>query len=267
MNLKTTLLLLLITITFKITYAQEKGNNDKITVLNYATFHLSNTTDANSSLVDINNPTVRRDVNKIVQKLVEFEPTIICVEIPKKNSEGINEIYQEYKIDQSNTTNWSEEINSIAFEVGRLSGVEKIYGIDYKLGFDYPKLMQLAKESDSDYNKEFLKQNSKDIQEFNDLSLLGKFQIMNTEEWRSETINFYNFLATMQPNGKLEGVEIISNFYKRNLAIYSNFANIKKDKNDRVLIIFGGTHSAYLDLFLENNPNINLIDPNEFVVQ
>lgn len=242
-------------------------NNQKITVLNFATFHLSNTSDANSSTIDINNPSVKKDVDKVVEKLVEFNPTIICIEVPAKFSEGVNDIYQKYKIDQSKTTNWSEEINSIAFEVGRLSGVNKIYGIDFKLGFNYPKLMQIAKNSDSKYDNEFLKKNSNDLKEFNELSLLGKFRIMNSEKWRSETLNFYNFLATMHTKDSLEGVEIISNFYKRNLGIYSNYADIPKDNNDRILIILGGAHSAYLDLFLKNNPDVKVVDPNKYVVQ
>lgn len=240
---------------------------DKIKVLNFATFHLSNSSDANFSPVDINNPSVRKDVDKIVQKLVGFNPTIICVEVPSEYSEGINEIYQEYKTDQSKTTNWSEEINAIAFEVGRLSGVDNIYGIDYKLGFDYPKLMQMAKDSKSPENAKFLETNAENLKQFNELSLLGKFEIINTEEWRSEALNFYNFLSTMHTDGNLEGVDIISDFYKRNLAIYSNFSDVPKDKNDRVLIILGGTHSAYFDLYLENNSAIELVNPKKYVIK
>ncbi|WP_026915925.1 DUF5694 domain-containing protein [Christiangramia portivictoriae] len=259
--------LLFLTLIIAQVSGQENNKGDKVTVLNFATFHLSKTTDANSSKVDINNPSVKRDVDKLVQKLVEFNPTIICVEVPKEVSEGTNEIYQKYKIDQTQTTNWSEEINSIAFEVGRLSEVNKIYGIDYKLGFDYPKLIRLAKESDSEYSQEFLEQNSKDLQKFNNLSLLEKFRIMNSETWRSDLLNFYNFLSTMHTEDSLEGVEIVADFYKRNLGIYSHFADIPKDPKDRILILLGGAHSAYLDLFLEHNPNINLVDPKEYVVE
>lgn len=267
MKIKFIPLLLIILTTSQTSFGQENAITDKVTVLNFATFHLSNTTDANSSTVDINNPSVKKDVNKIVQKLVEFNPTIICVEVPKNVSDVTNEIYQEYKLDQTKTTNWTEEINSIAFEVGRLSGVEKIYGIDYKLGFNYPKLMELAKESDSEYNKEFLKQNFNDLQEYNDLSLLGKFRIMNTESWRSELLNFYNFLSTIHTKDSLQGVEIIADFYKRNLSIYSNFSDVPKNSKDRILVILGGAHSAFLDLFLKNNPSINLVDPKEYVVE
>lgn len=118
-------------------------------------------------------------MNRIVQKLIEFKPTIICVEIPKEYSEGANEIYQEYKNDQSRNTNWTEEINSIAFEVGRISGVENIYGIDFPIGFDYPKLIEMAENDQSPATVRFLKDSSKSLEKYNDLSLLGKFQAMN----------------------------------------------------------------------------------------
>jgi hypothetical protein len=71
----------------------------------------------------------------------------------------------------------------------------------------------------------------------------------------------------MYTDKNLEGAEIISDFYKRNLAIYSNFRDIPKDKDDRVLIIPGGTHSAFLDIFFENNPTIELVSPEKYTVR
>lgn len=267
MKIKAFLLLFIIFHTSNSLSGQNADKDFKgIKVLNFATFHLTNTTDANSSVVDINNPEVKRDVNRIVQKLIEFKPTIICVEIPKKYSEGANEIYQEYKIDQSRKTNWTEEINLIAFEVGRLSGVDSIYGIDYPIGFDYPKLIEMAENSHSPTTIKFLEDSSKSHEKYNDLSLLGKFRALNSAEWRSETLNYYNFLSTMHSEENLEGVEIISEFYKRNLAIYSNFYEVPKKKTDRVLIILGGAHSAFLDVFLKNDTNFELLDPEEYVV-
>lgn len=268
MKIKAYLLLFIIFYTSNILNAQNFDKDSKaIKVLNFSTFHLTNTTDMNSSVVDINNPEVKSDINRIVKKLIEFKPTIICVEIPQKYSEGANEIYQEYKIDQSQRTNWSEEINSIAFEVGRLSGVENIYGIDFTIGFDLPKLLEMAKNSKSSSTIKFLDNNSKNLKKFNELSLIGKFQTLNSDEWRSETLNYYNFLSTMHTEEKFEGVEIVSEFYKRNLAIYSNFHDIAKTETDRVLILLGGTHSAFLDVFLNNDENFELVDPKEYVVQ
>jgi hypothetical protein len=40
--------------------------------------------------------------------------------------------------------------------------------------------------------------------------------------------------------------------------MYANFCDIPLQKNDRVLIILGATHTAYFDIFLENNPKYKL---------
>lgn len=237
-------------------------NEEKIKVLNYATSHLTNTSDAYSSYVDINNPEVKEDIGRIVAQLVEFKPTVICVEIVPEEDEATNRTYQAYLEDQSNRVNYSEEINVIAFEVGRLAGVEKVYGIDARIGFNYPKLIEMAKKQDA--SREFLEESIKTVEWINAQPLLKQFEVYNSEESKSETFNFYNFLATMRSPGNNEGAEIISDFYKRNLSMYSNLSAIPLEKDDRVLIILGGTHTAYFDVFLKHNPQFTLIDATEY---
>lgn len=247
-----------------IVFGQET-DKDRIKVLNFATFHLSGSSDAISSSVNINNPEVKKEIEKIVNKLVEFKPTIICVEVPVSSSAGTNRIYQEYKVDQSNTTNWSEEINSIAFEVGRLSGVKNIYGIDSRLMFDYPKLTAMAKTSES--IKNYIGEYVKNLEKINDLGILAKYRVYNTDKFKAETLDFYNTLAVMHTPGNHEGAEIISDFYQRNLMIYSNFNDVPKNNGDRILIILGGTHSAYLDFFMRDHPVYELVNPQDFLAQ
>tara|TARA_R100001369_G_scaffold92866_1_gene140635 strand:+ start:7840 stop:7995 length:156 start_codon:yes stop_codon:yes gene_type:complete len=47
----------------------------------------------------------------------------------------------------------------------------------------------MAENSRSPVTLQFLKDNSKSQEKFNDLSLLGKFKALNSAEWRSETLN------------------------------------------------------------------------------
>jgi hypothetical protein len=77
---------------------------------------------------------------------------------------------------------------------------------------------------------------------------------MNTTKYKMETFNFYNFLSTMHSPNNFEGSDIIADFYKRNLRMYTNFSDIPLTKDDRVLIIMGTTHTAYFDIFIGNSP-------------
>ncbi|MCK0158240.1 DUF5694 domain-containing protein [Cellulophaga sp. F20128] len=230
----------------------EKTDTNKIRVLNFGSVHLSGSTDAYSSITDVNSIKGKADIQKIVEQLVKFKPTIICVEIPPESTEFMNQTFQKYKTDQSSRINYSEEVNVIGLEVARLSGTKKIYGIDNPIGFDYPKLIELANKnaSDSIYVQNIM--GSYEIQ--NKKPLLEQFAEINTTKYKMETFDLYNFLATMHtPNG-FEGADIIADFYKRNLRMYTNFSDIPLTKNDRVLIIMGATHTAYFDIFIGNSP-------------
>uniref|UniRef100_UPI004049435D DUF5694 domain-containing protein n=1 Tax=Flavobacterium sp. TaxID=239 RepID=UPI004049435D len=226
--------------------------SEKISVLNFGSAHLSYTSDANTAVRDLNDPKVKAEINNIVACLVKYKPTVICIEMQPDNNSFVNEVYQKYIIDQSNRLNYSEELNAIAFESGRLSGVQYIYGIDDAMGFDYPSLVDLANRNKAD--SLFVENIMNSYKTVNNLPLLEQFYKINTKEYKTETFNFYNFLGTMHTDGKYEGADIIADFYKRNLRMYSNFCNIPLTKEDRVLIILGATHTAYLDVFLENNP-------------
>jgi hypothetical protein len=230
----------------------KKSNTDKIRVLNFGSVHLSGSTDAHSSITDVNNPKVKADIKKIVDQLVKFKPTIICVEIPPESTEFINETYQKYITDQTNRINYSEEVNVIGLEVARLSGTKKIYGIDNPIGFDYPSLIEMANKNSSD---SLYVQNIMDSYEtLNKKPLFEQFSIVNTKKYKMETFDLYNFLATMHNPNNFEGSDIIAEFYKRNLRMYTNFSDIPLTKNDRVLIIMGATHTAYFDIFIGNSP-------------
>lgn len=235
-----------------------ESSSNKITVLNFGTAHLSNTTDANSAKRDLKDSKVKSDINKIVAALVKFKPTIICIEMPPDNNSFVNEVYKKYIIDQSNRLNYSDELNSIGLETGRLSGVKYIYGIDDQLGFDYPSLIEIANKNKVD--SLFVENMMDSYKQVNDLPILEQFYEINTKSYKMETFNFYNFLATKHTKSNFEGADIISEFYKRNLRMYSNFCDIPFTNEDRVLIILGATHTAYFDVFLENDPRFKKED-------
>lgn len=230
--------------------------NDRIKVLNFGSTHLSMTSDANSSKIDLNDPNEKDDLKKLVDKIVEFQPTIICLELEPKNNDYIATTFSEYKKDQTKRLNYSDELNSIGLEVARLSGTNRIYGIDSQTGFDYPSLIEIANKKDAD--SIYILKVMKNYELVNSLKFKEQFKTINTKEYKMETFNFYNFLATQHTTEKQEGVNEISKFYERNLKMYSNFNDIKMSKKDRVFILLGATHTAYFDIFLENNEKFQL---------
>lgn len=236
--------------------------NGKIRVLNFGTAHLSQTSDANSSQIDLNDPNEKADLKKLVEKIVEFKPTIICLELEPKNNDYIASTYSEYVKDQTKRLNYSDELNSIGLEVARLSGANQIYGIDSQTGFDYLTLVEIANKKTAD--SLYISQVMDNYQRVNALKFKEQFRTINTRDYKMETFDLYNFLATQHTTGNQEGVDEIAKFYQRNLKMYSNFNDIEMTENDRVFILLGATHTAYFDVFLENNPKFQLENPNEY---
>lgn len=237
-------------------------STSKIHVLNFGTIHLSGSTDAYSSVTNINNPQVKLELKQIVGYLAAFKPTIICVEIPPESTEYINETLKKYKIDQTARINYSEEVNVIGLEVARLSGAKKIYGIDNPIGFDYPSLIKIANSSKTDST--YVATIMNNYEQLNRKPILEQYQQINTPEYKKETFDLYNHLATMSTAGNFEGADIIAEFYKRNLRMYANFSKIEMNSHDRILIIMGATHTAYFDIFLGNSPKYILEDASKY---
>ena len=68
----------------------------------------------------------------------------------------MNKGYQSYLKDQNYKTNYGKEIDLIVYEVGRLSNVKKIYGINHDLHYNFEtlgKLFNSNEEWKSVYNK------------------------------------------------------------------------------------------------------------------
>ena len=240
----------------------QETTSDKIRVLNFGTAHLGQTTDANASMINLGDPKEQADLKKMVEKLSELKPTVIFLELEPSNNDYIDETYKEYKIDQTKRLNYSDEMNSIGLEVARLSGTERIYGIDSQIGFDYPSLVELANSNKAD---SLFVANMMDFYKYvNSLKLREQFAEMNRPETKMRTFDFYNFLATQHTEYNYEGAKVISEFYERNLRMYTNLNDLKLSKEDRVFILAGATHTAYLDIFIGHSNKFVLENPAKY---
>lgn len=66
-------------------------------VLNFGTFHMGFTPDANTTKFDEHDRENQQKVHEITEKLSDFEPTIIIVETPPEYDENLHEAYHSYK--------------------------------------------------------------------------------------------------------------------------------------------------------------------------
>ncbi|WP_046745750.1 DUF5694 domain-containing protein [Kordia zhangzhouensis] len=251
-------------IEYKQQQAVQQQDTNKVKVLNFGTMHLSGSGDAYASTTNSNDSVVKHKLQKVIDKLVAFKPTVICIEIPWESNDHIAATYKKYIKDQTHRLNWSEEVNVLGLEVGRLSNTKRIYGIDNPSGLEWGRLVEMANTKKED--SIFLKNILDGYEGFYKLDILEQFKKMNSTEYKRETFDLYNFLATTYETEekRYEGSEIVAGFYKRNLQMYTNFRAIPLSKDDRVLIILGTTHTAYLDEFIGNSSLYHLENAEEY---
>ncbi|GGH37257.1 hypothetical protein IA57_05810 [Mangrovimonas yunxiaonensis] len=261
------------------TESPTEQKNDKIKVLNFGTFHFGYTPDANKTEFDEHSEEAQKEIREISKMLAQFKPTIICIEnLPKFNNE-INKAYQDF-LDNPSTlnTNYGES-SMIGFDVGRLSNVKKIYGIDNHMGYNYsvgdfiennPELensidsktyLQLTNEPFKEY-PEIAKREAK----YDELSLLEKLKLSNEPIHLDYAINTNaDKLLYVGIDDGFEGADNAAIFYHRNMKIFSNLNRIPMTKNDRVFIIMGTAHTAFLREFMRRSPKFEMVNTLEYL--
>lgn len=242
--------------------------NQPIKVLNLGTFHMGETSDADKVDFDENDQKNIKAVHRIARAIAEFKPTVIIVETPPSYNASLQATYANYLKDSSIKFQNSSEINLLAFEVGRLAGASRIYGIDYKQGYNYQiaqfvkngkdhetyfKYMQLL----DSLQKKFIKE---------DLSVLEHLQITNDPLYLDMLMNINaDILTHISSEGKFQGAEEASKFYHRNLVMYSNLNQIELKPSDRIFILMGATHTAFFNMWMQRSPKYNLENPYDYL--
>lgn len=258
---------------------QSLQENDKIKVLNFGTFHFGYTPDANKTEFDEKSEKSQQEIREISKMIAKFKPTIICIEnLPQYNDE-INKAYQEFLNNPERLNSNYGESSMIGFDVGRLSGVTKIYGIDNHMGYNYsvgdfienspeytnsidPKTyLQLTNEPFKDY-PELAKREAN----YDNLSLLEKLKLINEPLHLDYSINTNaDKLLYVGIDDGFEGADNAALFYHRNMKIYSNLNRIPMTKDDRVFILMGAAHTAFLREFIRRSPKFEMVNTLDYL--
>ena len=85
------------------------------------------------------------------QKLSSFQPTVILTaSIHGEYNEKLHSEYKKYLAHPEMIFENPTEVELLAYELGRISGVKRIYGIDHRMGYNYNKTgSEIENEIDS----------------------------------------------------------------------------------------------------------------------
>ena len=247
---------------------------DKIQVLNVGFFHFGTTSDATKVDFDENNAKEQEEIRQLSILLANFKPTIICLEYLPEIDNEINTAYQGFSKNPSELNTQYGELSMVGFDVARLSGLHKVYGIDNHMGYNYsvgdyiensPELtnaidpvtyLEITNNPLKAY-PEMEKRNNN----FDNLSLLEKLALINNPIMLDYSLNANaDKLFYVGIDENFVGADQAALFYHRNMKIYSNLNRIKMNKNDRVLVLMGSAHTAMLREFMNRSPKFEMVN-------
>ena len=62
-----------------------------------------------------------------------------------------------------------------------------------------------------------------------------------------------------------EGADESAKYYQRNLRMYSNLNRIKLNKDDRVFILLGASHTAFFRDFINRSPKYEMVNTFDYL--
>jgi hypothetical protein len=249
---------------FSLTKAQEIKTkfDDAIPVLNLGTFHMGYTPDANSTEFDEHNQDNIRQVHKIAAAIAAFKPTVIVVETTPQYNMTLQKEYAAYLKNPKMKLEKPSEIELLAYEVGRLSGTQRIYGIDYKENYNYAIGHQIKDGKDTETYMRYMQALDLFDKQYpeDQMTVLEIIKRTNTPLVLDALMNVNaDMLTHISTEGQSEGADEAAKFYHRNLVMYSNLNQLELTKDDRVFILMGATHTAFFNMWLQRSPKYQLV--------
>lgn len=246
------------------------NESNKIQILNFGTFHMGFTSDSNKTEFDEQNKENQKRVHEIAKKLSSFNPTVILVETPPEYDKQLQSEYNKYLKNPEMFFKSPSEIELLAFELGRICGTKRIYGIDHKMGYNYNIGNEIENAIDSVWYDKYYENPLKFYPQVNinedSLNLLDKLRLKNHDRYLDFliTVNADMLTHAGTENG-FEGADEAAKYYQRNLRMYSNLNRIDLNEDDRVFILMGASHTAFFRDFFSRSPKYEMVNTFEYL--
>lgn len=268
--MKSLLFLIILTVGLpsKIKSQTQSENTTKIALL--GTFHFAGSSgDAMALKVeDILGEKRQKEIEDLVDKLAEFNPTKLILEYPYGDT-ALDSVYQLYKKGEKKLA--INERQQIGFRLAKKLDHDHIYVADHKMDLPFNDLQEyLSRTGQMHIMEEFMgyiKVNAIDVMQeaYDKMNMIDFLRFINQEEFDAENKNLYlEFLTPIGFEDGNIGLKLTATWWERNLKIMQNIDQITEE-GDRVLVIFGQGHTAILKDLYHNRSNAEYVEIKNFL--
>lgn len=247
---------------------------EKAKVLILGTYHFGNGGDhlINIEAGDIAADKKQEEINEVIQKLLQFKPNKIAVEARREKEKELNEAYSEYCIYGFNEFNQiishRSEIVQLGFRLGKILNHTEIYPIDNPINLP-EKVYEYAEKNCPEFYEKFIKEvNEYGISENEFIKNNTVNEILkhlnDPQRNAKEHSNLYLHLAQIGAGDTYCGVDMLTEWYRRNLCILGNLQDIA-EPGDRILVIYGAGHCKILQSFVTEYNEFELVNSLDYL--
>jgi len=252
------------------------NSNHKKEVLFVGTFHYNNPglDVAKTKSFDVLSEESQRELEYMASQIKAYNPTKIFVEWPYDKQEQLDSLYSLYQkgtyFDNDSLSDFYKkgEIFQLAFRVADKLGLERVHGIDYRESqFPYQKVMA---DIDSNNQVQLKKDIEKAIADFSTgfdqmivsgASLTELTLALNTKKMRYASNDLHNNMFPLAGSiNDFTGVYLTSEWYRRNLYMWSLVQKYASDNDQRIMVLVGSSHAAMMELFVKGNEDYKSIE-------
>ncbi len=241
-------------------------------ILLLGTFHFR------ESSIDFYSCEAQKQLDFLIQKLLEFKPDAIAVELAVHQQKMVSKSYQALSLSDLTNINMrnNEYLDEICMfgETHRITCDNETVQVGYKMG----KLLQLddINAIDIDMNLgnnlekvvPFLQDTIQTIEAQISLhqkdSILDMYKYYNSVEFSELNHDIYIKGNAIKIDGDYVGSELVTKWYERNLKIFSNIQQLAI-KSKRLFIIYGAGHLKILKQLIDADSNLKLVDVYQYL--
>lgn len=241
--------------------AQQKKT--KVLLLGSFHFHNPGLDVAKFENANILSPGRQAEVLEVVQKIKQFRPDKIFIEIPVERQQWLDSSFNKYKAGELKLS--ASETQQIAYRVAKELNHLGLYAVDYtEANFPFDSLMKSATAAKQFEFLGMVKQAIESVEKDFNESLKTKTvkEILlqqNSPEFIQMGVGIYYEFLIAGEKGNHVGSYLTGEWWRRNMVIYENVLKTLNGKEERILILFGSGHTALLHEMMKYNQKLELV--------
>jgi Family of unknown function (DUF5694) len=233
-----------------------------VRVLVIGTFHMANPGKDlyDSTVDDVLSPKRQAEIEAVTSHLLPFKPTKVMAEW---SAASVAERYKAYLAGGLPPSR--NEVVQLGFRLAAAAHAE-MHGIDVDGDFPFEEVQSFAKtHGQSELLGSLLEAVQRETAALTALlttqSIGAALRYLNDSARIAADHSFYRQVLRIGAGDAQPGVELVTDWYKRNFRICANLIQLSKP-GDRIVVFYGAGHAFLLRECVQQTPGFQLVEPN-----